>query len=64
MAQQKPGVWPGRTMPYFAMHARKWARSGLTYGAAGFLTLTYFTDWKAVLIYVPYINRQWTKKVE
>lgn len=38
------------------------ARSGLTLGVAGFLAITFFTDWKAVLINVPVLNNKFKKE--
>ncbi|KAL6449417.1 hypothetical protein ACFW04_000771 [Cataglyphis niger] len=36
--------------------AGKWFPSAMAYGTAGSLTLLYFTDWKAVLQYVPFYS--------
>ncbi|KAH9416539.1 cytochrome b-c1 complex subunit 10-like [Dermatophagoides pteronyssinus] len=61
MAQIK-GVLPGITIPYALGLGRKWIRSGATFGAAGVLAVTFFCDWKDVLIYVPVLNHKFIKE--
>ncbi|XP_037537647.1 cytochrome b-c1 complex subunit 10 [Nematolebias whitei] len=36
--------------------AKTWVPTMATWGAAGTVALVYFTDWKMVLRFVPYIN--------
>uniref|UniRef100_A0A2L2Y056 Cytochrome b-c1 complex subunit 10 n=1 Tax=Parasteatoda tepidariorum TaxID=114398 RepID=A0A2L2Y056_PARTP len=35
---------------------QSWSKTGATFGAAGGLGFLYFTDWKAVLKYLPVYN--------
>ncbi|KAI2808691.1 Ubiquinol-cytochrome C reductase complex, 6.4kD protein [Blomia tropicalis] len=57
MAPQQKGIWPSPTVPHMANLGRRWARSGVVFGAAGFLAVTFFCDWKDVLIRVPFFNK-------
>ncbi|OTF72636.1 hypothetical protein BLA29_001505 [Euroglyphus maynei] len=61
MSQIK-GVLPGVTLPYMMSLGRRWIRSGATFGTAGLLAVTFFCDWKDVLIYVPVLNYKFKKE--
>ncbi|CAN8029166.1 unnamed protein product [Ixodes persulcatus] len=42
--------------------ARVWSRSACLYGGAGLLGVTYFTEWKDVLQYLPIYNTKYKQE--
>ncbi|XP_012532969.1 cytochrome b-c1 complex subunit 10 [Monomorium pharaonis] len=42
--------------------ATKWIPTAMAYGAAGSLSLLYFTDWKAVVRYIPFYGSKFQEQ--